>query len=729
MKNAESIFANAIAKLQTSDFVSAEKLFAKVVRLRPGHTPSLLNLAIAQQAQGKLRDAEITLQKVIRVDPANVDANLMLSRLLLMPDRFHDVLKIYEKILRTNPFILEVHCNKAAVLNEIGRHEDAMASAIAALEINSKHVESLLNYGNALFNLGRYEESWVAHRRALEVEPNNQGNLLGLGNALVELKRHDEALAIYQRLLGDNPTLEGARVGRANLYFDAKRYQDALADYDKVLAVRPDLAKAWLGRGNVSYNLKRYEEAFADYDKAFSINANLEGVDSARLYLKMHLADWSRLQSECDQLIRSVRSDKKGISPFFFLSVPSTAEDQLKCSQVWVANKYPASIRPVWQGEKYAHDRIRVAYFSSDLREHPVSFLLAGMFECHDKSRFEITALSSGPDDNSQMRRRLKDSFERFIDVNTYADDQIAMLVKQLEIDILVDLTGFTADARTNVLAKRPAPIQVNYLGYPGTMGAPYIDYIIADRTVIPEGHDEFYSEKIAALPNCYMANDSKRRISDRVFTRGELGLPETGFVYCCFNNSYKLTPRTFDCWIRILQQVENSVLWLLVDNATAVGNLRKEAAARGVLAEQLIFANRTPLLSDHLARYRLADLFLDTLPYNAHTTASDALWAGLPVLTCLGQTFAGRVAASLLGTIGLPELITTTLEAYERTAIDVAEHPEKLATIKRKLAENRPIAPLFDTKLFTKHIEAAYSAMHDRHRAGLSPDHILIPS
>jgi predicted O-linked N-acetylglucosamine transferase (SPINDLY family) len=267
----------------------------------------------------------------------------------------------------------------------------------------------------------------------------------------------------------------------------------------------------------------------------------------------------------------------------------------------------------------------------------------------------------------------------------------------------------------------------VNYLGYPGTMGAEYIDYIIADRIVIPEDQHEFYSEKIAYLPNSYQVNDAKRSIADRAFTRTELGLPLTGFVYCCFNNNYKITPRVFDCWMRILKQVEGSVLWLLEDNAKAASNLRKEAVARGVDAERLIFANRMPL-PDHLARHRLADLFLDTLPCNAHTTASDALWAGLPVLTCLGETFAGRVAASLLNAIGLPELISATLETYEQMAIDLARHPEKLAVIKRKLAGNRLTTPLFDTKRFTKHIEAAYTAMYERHQAGLPPDHIVIP-
>ena len=290
-----------------------------------------------------------------------------------------------------------------------------------------------------------------------------------------------------------------------------------------------------------------------------------------------------------------------------------------------------------------------------------------------------------------------------------------------------MNLNGYFGEERTGVFANRSAPIQVNYLGFPGTLGAGYMDYIIADRHVIPEKHKEFYTEKVVYLPNCYQANDDKKKLNDCKFTRLECGLPEKGFIFCCFNNSYKILPDIFDCWMRILRKVDGSLLWLIEDNSIAVTNLRKEALARGVSADRLVFAKRIPL-SDHLARHRLADLFLDTLPYNAHTTASDALWAGLPVLTCIGETFAGRVAASLLNTIRLPELVTTTLEAYEQMAIDLATDPEKLATIKQKLAENRLTTPLFDTKIFTTHIEKAYTAMYERYQAGLPPDHIVVP-
>jgi predicted O-linked N-acetylglucosamine transferase (SPINDLY family) len=365
---------------------------------------------------------------------------------------------------------------------------------------------------------------------------------------------------------------------------------------------------------------------------------------------------------------------------------------------------------------------------SADFHEHATAYLMAGVFENHDRSKFDITAISIGPNDNSPMRQRLERSFGEFIDARMLSDAEVATQIRAAEVDILVDLKGFTQDARTNILARRPAPIQVNYLGFPGTMGADYLDYVIADPVVVPLSQESSYSEKIVHLPNSYQANDCRRDVSEKMFTREECGIPSGHFVFCCFNNNYKITPAIFDRWMRILTKVPGSVLWLLEDSATAAANLKREAGVRGVNADRLIFAKRMPL-RDHLARHRSADLFLDTLPYNAHTTASDALWAGLPVLTQLGETFAGRVAASLLNAVGLPELIARTPEEYEGTAVDLATHTEKLTALKRKLMENRLTTSLFDTRRFTGHIEAAYMAMHDRYRVGMVPDHIVVPN
>jgi predicted O-linked N-acetylglucosamine transferase (SPINDLY family) len=410
-----------------------------------------------------------------------------------------------------------------------------------------------------------------------------------------------------------------------------------------------------------------------------------------------------------------------------FVAIPSTSAEQLQCARTWAENNFRLQSSPVWRGERYTHDRIRIGYLSADFHQHATSQLMAGVFEHHDRTRFEVTAISVGPNDGSDMRRRIEAAFERFVDAKPQSDTQIAELVRALEVDILVDLKGYTQDARTGILAMRPAPIQVNYLGFPGTIGAGFIDYIVADRNVIPEHDYDCYVEKIAWLPESYQANDRDRAIADLMPVRAEHGLPDDAFVFCCFNDNYKITPDVFSSWMRILAAVENSVLWLFEDNPTAADNLRREAQARGVAPRRLVFAQRLPT-SAHLARHRCADLFLDTVPYGAHTTASDALWTGLPVVTCLGETFAARVGASLLNAIRLPALITTTPAAYEQLAIELANDPARLAALRAKLARDRLTTPLYDTEQYTRDLETAYAAMMERHMAGLPPDHVRVP-
>jgi predicted O-linked N-acetylglucosamine transferase (SPINDLY family) len=408
--------------------------------------------------------------------------------------------------------------------------------------------------------------------------------------------------------------------------------------------------------------------------------------------------------------------------PFILLPICASTQIQRKCAELFVGDRYPASAAPLWRGERYAHERIRVGYVSGDLREHPVAVLAAGLFEHHDKTRFETIAISFGAFDPDRMTARLKGTFERFIDVRGRGDREIAALLRDLEIDIAVDLNGFTGDARPNIFAARPAPVQVNYLGYAGTLGSNYWDYIVADETVIPAASQGDYAEKVVYLPGSFMPNDDSRKISTATPSRTQAGLPEHGFVFCCFNNSYKFTPDVFDIWMRLLHQVEGSVLWLSASNESATQNLRLEAGQRGISPERLIFASRVASNEDHLARLRLGDLFLDTLYYNAHTTACDALWAGLPVLTHPGLTFASRVAGSLLNAVGLPELMAPSLEDYEALALKLAREPERLAAIKDRLVRQRATYPLFDTARFTRQMEAAYRTMWERAQRGEPP-------
>jgi protein O-GlcNAc transferase len=636
--------------------------------------------------------------------------------------------RIYREVLRQQPIHFGALHHLGVIALDTRRTEQGADLIRKAIGLNANVAFAHSNLGKALLDLKRPEEALASCDKAIALAPDFAMAHNNRGKALLDLRRLQDALASFDQAIALKPNFATAYANRGAALSELKRSAEALTNYDKAIVLEPDYPEAYYNRGTALVNLKRYEEAFSAFEKAYAIQPHLTGAEGDRLHAKMWGCDWSNFDSECAHLISSVRNGNANTAPFVFLTIPSSSAEQLQCAKLWIAREYPPSKKPIWQGERYDHNRIRVAYLSPDFHEHATSFLMAGMFECHDKSKFEITAISWGPNDNSEIRRRLQGPCDRFIEARPSSDDQIVGLIKSLEIDLLVDLKGFTQHSRTSIFARRSAPVQINYLGYPGTMGAQYIDYIVADRIVIPEDQREFYTEKIAYLPNSYQVNDAKRSIAEKAFTRTELGLPLMGFVFCCFNNNYKITPGVFDCWMRILKQVDGSVLWLLKDNAKVANNLKKEAAARGVNVDRLILATRMPL-PDHLARHGLADLFLDTLPCNAHTTASDTLWAGLPVLTCLGETFAGRVAASLLSAISLPELIATTLEAYEQTAIDLAMYPGQLASIKRKLAENRLTTPLFDTKLFTKHIEAAYTAMHERHQAGLPPDHIIIPN
>jgi predicted O-linked N-acetylglucosamine transferase (SPINDLY family) len=404
-----------------------------------------------------------------------------------------------------------------------------------------------------------------------------------------------------------------------------------------------------------------------------------------------------------------------------FLNMADSAAARLQCAVTFNRDKYPAASEPLWRGERYAHDRIRVAYLSADFRQHPMAYSMAGVFDAHDRSRFKTIAISFGPDSQDPVRRRLETAFDCFRDVRTMVDRDIARLLRELEVDIAVDLMGYTNNSRPGVLAFRPAPVQVNYIGFAGTLGAEYIDYLIADRFVVPEVAQASYAEQVVYLPDTYWPTDDRVEVGEPGLGRAESGLPEDGFVFCCFNQNYKIAPPVFEVWMNLLRQVDGSVLWLVRDNADAERNLRQQAEDRGIVPQRLVFAPRVSI-EEYLARFRLADLFLDTLPFNAHTTAADALWAGLPLVTCPGSSFAARVAGSLLTAVGLPELITTSLPEYEALALSLAREPERLTGIRAKLVRNRGTFPLFDTNRFTRHIESAYRTMWERYQQGEPP-------
>ena len=508
---------------------------------------------------------------------------------------------------------------------------------------------------------------------------------------------------------------------------ELKQFDQAMVHYHKAISIKPDFAEAYNNLGGVLSELKRYNEALTHFNQSIKINPEIDYLLDNLIHTKMQLCDWDGIDLLTNRLIENTLKHNKISNPFVSIALIDSPELHHQTAKIYADTRYPEN--KILPGlTKYPkHPKIRIGYFSADFREHPVSYLTAELFELHNRDQFEIIAFSFGVNTQDHLRKRLEEGFDQFLDVKDQTAQEIAILARQMEIDIAIDLGGFTSDCRTEIFAMRAAPIQLSYIGYLGSMGANYFDYLIADPTIIPKTQQHYYAEKIVYLPS-YQANDTKREISEKRFTRSELGLPLNGFVFCCFNSVYKITPSTFDSWMRILLSLEDSVLFLLDENETATNNLKKQAKLRGVSENRLIFAKPLPL-PEYLARYRIADLFLDTLPYNAGTTASDALRMGLPVLTLMGESFASRMAASLLNAVGLVELITTNQKAYESLAIELASHPKRLEAVRNKLRDKLKTSALFNPMLFTKHLESAYLAMYQRYQDDLAPDHIEVPN
>jgi len=541
-----------------------------------------------------------------------------------------------------------------------------------------------------------------------------------------ELKRYDDALVSYDRAIQLKPDYAEAYYNQGVTFGELKRYDDALVSYDRAIQLKPDYAEAYYNQGVTFGELKRYDDALVSYDRAIQLKPDVDYLFGNVIHTKMHLCDWGNLDTLVNQLTEKIIKHQVSTTPFITLALIDNPELQKQSAETYINDKHPTS-NALPKIRKYLkHQKIRIGYFSADFHNHATMHLMAELFEYHDKNKFELIAFSFGPDQQDEWRQKAISNFDQFIDVRSNSDIEVASLARELTIDIAVDLKGFTQDGRASIFAHRAAPIQVNYLGYPGTMGAEYMDYIIADPILIPDDKREHYSEKIAYLPNSYQVNVKERLISDKSLSRKEVGLPDNAFVFCSFNNNYKITPETFDRWMRILQLVEGSILWIFKSNETAVENLKKEAELRGIDSSRLVFASFLPV-EEHLKRIQLADLFLDTLPCNAHTTASDALRVGLPVITLMGESFASRVAASLLNAVGLPELITTTPKGYESLAIELATKPKFLREIKDKLFTNLSTSPLYNTKLFTQDIETAYQEMYQFYQAELAPDHIYV--
>ena len=751
----------ALALHRAGRLDEAADLYRAVLRAQPAQRDALRLLGTLEAQRGNLDEARRLLARLHGVAAESAAAHVHVADLLAGARRFDAALAGYDRALALAPRLPVAHFNRALALQSAGRHAEAVAGYDALLALEAASADGWNNRGGALAALGRFDEALASFDRALALRPGFAQAVANRAAALQEAARAgravaDDALAAADRAVAAAPRLAEARINRGTALRDAGRVDEALADYDAAIALAPGLAAAHGNRGMALAALGRHDEAIASFDRAVALDpqpadallqrgASLAWLkrhgeasrDFARVMelapdrpavpgLALHArasgCAWDGFDDAAQRIVAAVRAGRRAASPLVLLAITDSAPDQLACARAWVRDTMPVAPAPLWRGERYGHARIRVAYLSSDFGEHAVSYLAAGVFEAHDRGRFETIAVASGPDDGSPMRRRLESAFDRFVDAGHRSDRDAAVLLRELEADVVVDLTGHTYGSRTGALAWRPAPVQVAWLGFPGTLGADFVDYVLADRFVVPEERRAQFAEKVVWLPDTFQPNDRRRAIASRAPTRVEAGLPERAFVFCAFANSYKITPAMFDVWMRLLRAADGSVLWLQGGEQATAANLRREAGARGVDPARLVFAPRVPY-AGHLARHRLADLFLDTLPFNGGATASDALWAGLPVITCAGEAMAARMAGSLLHAAGLPELVTASPADYEATAHALAREPARLAALRARLERDRDTCALFDTARFCRGLEAAYVVMHERGLRGEAPE------
>ena len=749
-KHAGALHMLGVVALASGAISDAQRLIGQAAQLLPQDAGVQVNFAIALADGGRLDEALGRIDQAIALNPQMPAAQLNRVAILVKAGqhqkaleaaeqlisaghdsselrinqglallgvkRPHEAIAIFESVLQAAPQHLKALNNLAVASIDIDQLDRAIELADRVLALQPKNAEALHTKGRALKQQEQLAHAEPLLRTATELKPMDADMLVSYADCLVSLQQHAQAISLLERALAMNPIRGNAYVVGGKALAAQGRHQEAIANFNKALEIEPTLASAHYWKSISEQQLKMYREALHSLQLC---DADLSLTQPVR----MGMCDWSGFEENvataCAQAI-----DKKR-PPFLFLAMVDDPQIHFELARAYLKSRnILAGAQVVFPQRR--EGRIRVGYFSSDFYSHATMYLMAELFDSHTKDLFEIHAFSFGMQVFDGMRNRIECAVEYFHDVSSKSDRDIAALARDLGIDIAVDLKGFTWEGRPGIFANRCAPVQVSYLGYPGTTAADYMDYVIADTVVLPESLQPFFTEKVVYMPHSYQVNDRHRMIADRVFTRAELGLPTNGFVFCCFNNNHKIFPKTFDSWMRILHAVPGSVLWLLKDNVAAAENLIYEAKNRGISEDRLIFASRAPV-DEHLARHRVADLFLDTLPYNAHTTTSDALWSGLPVLTLKGHAFAGRVAASLLTAVGLPELVTHTEQDYESQAIHLATCPEDLAAVREKLRKLLPDSPLFDGQRFTRNLEKAYQIMFQRQCAGLPHEIISI--
>jgi predicted O-linked N-acetylglucosamine transferase (SPINDLY family) len=708
---AEAWLALGSALMREDRIEEALAAFRDALRLRPRYAEASNNLGIILQRQGKLDEALAACRNAVAWQPAYAEAHFNIGVILHEQRDLAAAAAAYRHVVALRPDLAEAYNNLGTVLQELGLYAEALGAFDQAIGLRHHYAEAHFNRGVVLHRQGSLEQASAAFRNAIALRKDYVEAINNAAVVLQELGRADDALAGYRLILAIKPADPEAHNNLGAALLAQGRPEEALGELQQALRLRSDYPEAYYNLGNAWRALGRLEGAIAAYETALRLRPDFADAFSQLFYHRRQACDWHGEAADEKRLLDIVRSGAARVPPFYLVATSASPRDQLDCARRWIAPLLPPPEELFRHEVSRDRDRIRLGYLSADFHEHATASLAVELFERHDRTRFEVIAYSHGRDDGSPLRRRLERAFDRFVDIRALPHRAAAERINADAIDILIDLKGYTLDARPRIAAYRPAPIQVAWLGFPATTGAPFIDYIAVDSFVVPSEEQPCFTERLVHLPGCYQVNGRNREIATTARSRRDCGLPADGFVFCSFNNGYKITPDVFAIWMRLLAAVPGSVLWLLASNDLVERNLRREAETRGVEPGRLVFAPRLPL-AEHLARHCHADLFLDTLPCNAHTTASDALWAGLPLLTCAGHTFAGRVAGSLLSAIDLPELITHSLEEYERAAFALARDPRRLADLREKLRRRRETSVLFDLPRFASALENAFAQM-----------------
>lgn len=684
-------------------------LLGRVLARDGASAPALVVFANVLAAEGRVEEALVRYNAALQVDPRCAQALDGRGTALYVLRRYQEALASYDAAVALEPQFAESHNNRGYALQQLKRYPEAIAACEKALAIHACFAEALNNRATSLSLMGRFEDALASYDAALAIQPGYADAYYNRGNTLLSLKRLEDALASHDQALRLQPGFAAALNGRGNALHHLGRLDEALASYSAALAIQPDLVDALNNRGRTLHTLQSHRESLESYEAALSVApGNCTAFNGAAL-AALYLCDWVRCAGFAPTMMSRVAAGAF-VPPMILLAYGADERLQRQAARTAAEEMVPGRPEIVPRPDGRNGEKIRLGYLSSDFGEHPVGAQSVELFELHDRTRFEVLGFSTRADDGSPLRARIVRAFDQFHDLEALSDTSAAERIAGEQVDILIDLNGHTHGARFGILARRPAPVQVSWLGYAGTIGADFMDYMIADAHVAPLASQAAFSEKIIRLPDSYFVNDRKRSVG-KIPTRSSEGLPGDGFVFCCFNASWKITAAMFQVWMHILMQTPNSVLWLRSPGEEAAASMEQAARAQGVNPSRLVFAHKADLPT-HLARHALADLFLDTLPFNAHSTGCDALWAGLPVLTCRGTSFCGRVGASLLHAVGLPELVADNLDDYRALALGLAADPQRLRALRRTLEKGRHHAPLFDTDLFRRNIEAAFIEM-----------------